>query len=385
MRVGRLVARRGGWASRHARGRTDLPAGGGGPLGGVLFVDFSREWLRDYARVVVAPRTFESYETILRTHLIPEFGDLRLGGITRRHLDAFVADWVHGGPGYLGRVERARARERARAEGAGRAPTFVSVGRSAKTVTNAIVLLREMLGHAVEWGYLARNPAVGVRRPRDDRRSEERIRVLSPDEIRRLLEAADSSFTRTLLLTALGPGLRRGELLALTWADLDWEEARLWVRRSVAKDGTMRQPKSRSSVRAVVLIPSLASALGSLRAASRFQEPSDLVFPSELGTPLDGDNMVRRHLKPTLRAAGLPDLRFHDLRHCYATLLIRQGAHLRFIADQLGHSSADLVMRTYGHLLADSYDDERGKLEAALFGGSASAGTALGLYRAEPY
>src|SRR5258708_39734312 len=78
--------------------------------------------------------------------------------------------------------------------------------------------------------------------------------------------------------------------------------------------------------------------------------------------------MGRRHLKPTLRQAGLPDMRFHDLRHCYASLLIGQGAHIRFIADQLGHTSVELLMSTYAHLLAHSYQDERCKLEEAVFG-----------------
>jgi integrase len=339
----------------------------------VTFADFSVSWLRDYAFVYVAPRTFESYETSIRTHLIPELGDLPLREITRLRVDSFVADWVVSGPRFAARRELARERERARADDLGRRPTYVSVGMSAKTIANVMLLLREMLGHAVEWGLLTANPCAGIRRPRDDRRSEERIKVLAPEEIRLLLDAAASPFTQTLLMTALMTGVRRGELLALTWADLDWQEARLWVRRSLSKDGTLRPPKTRKSIRAVVVVPSLVSALAALRTTSPFQAPTDYVFPSQRGTPLDGDGMVRRHLKPTLRRAGLPDMRFHDLRHCYASLLIAQGAHIRFIADQLGHTSVELLMTTYGHLLAHSYEDERCKLEETVFGSDSCA------------
>jgi integrase len=104
------------------------------------------------------------------------------------------------------------------------------------------------------------------------------------------------------------------------------------------------------------------------RLASRWKQPDDLIFASSQGTPLDPAN-IRRLFRAALKRAGLPHMRFHDLRHCYASLLVAQGAHPKFISEQLGHASAQITMDRYSHLLDQSYADESDKLEAALFGG----------------
>jgi integrase len=332
----------------------------------VQFRDFAAEWLRDYAKTNVGPKTFEGYEGVLRNHLVPEFGHLFLSDITRKTIDAFVADWTSGGPRYQGRLEAARKAEAALAEAQGREPRGVRFGRSPKTVANALVPLREMLGHAVEWGYLTANPAAGVRRPRTERRHDE-MHVLSPDEIGRLLDAADP-VGRTLLLCAVTTGVRRGELLGLRWGDVDSEARRLWVRRSVGLNGSVQQPKTRTSIRAVAMTPTLLKALRTHRMASAFKGEDDYVFPSDRGTPLDGGNTVKRYFTPALRRAKLPRIRFHDLRHTYASLLIAEGLHPKYISEQLGHASVQITLDRYGHLMDQSYSDGSDRLEAALFG-----------------
>jgi integrase len=152
----------------------------------ITFTAFAAEWLRDYALGHVGPKTYEGYEGVLRLHLVPEFGDLFLSEITRKTIDAFVADWSAAGPRFQERVRRAREQEAKAAREDRRDPRPVRLGSSPKTISNAIVPLREMLGHAVEWEYLAANPAHGVKRPRADR--SVKMHVLQLDEISKLLE-----------------------------------------------------------------------------------------------------------------------------------------------------------------------------------------------------
>ena len=125
----------------------------------IRFADFAQEWLETYARVNVRQTTFAAYETALRVHPAPEFGGLDLTEITRKAIDAFVADWATAGPKYQERPRAARELEHARARGERRHARAVRLGHSPKTIANALVLFREMLGHAVEWGYLSLNPA----------------------------------------------------------------------------------------------------------------------------------------------------------------------------------------------------------------------------------
>ena len=234
----------------------------------IRFADFAHEWLETYARVNVRPKTYAGYETSLRVHLIPEFGDLYLTEITRKAIDSFVADWATAGARFNERLRVARELEQARAREERRDPRAVRLGHSPKTIGNALVPLREMLGHAVEWGYLSANPAERVRRPPVERNHDD-MQVLDAEQVRRLLAKAPAE-AKTLLLCATTTGMRRGELLGLRWGDVDWPARRMWVRRSVGPDGRFQQPKTRGSVRAIALTPTLVSALRSHRMASRF-------------------------------------------------------------------------------------------------------------------
>jgi integrase len=332
----------------------------------IRFADFAQEWLETYARVNVRPKTFEGYESSLRVHLVPELGELYLTEITRKTIDSFVADWATAGPRFKERLRVARELEQERARKERRGPRAVRLGHSPKTIGNALAPLREMLGHAVEWGYLSANPAERVKRPPVERKHDN-MRVLDPDQIRELLEKAPAE-AKGLLLCAITTGMRRGELLGLKWGDVDWHGRRIWVRRSIGPDGRFQQPKTRGSVRMIALTPTLISALRLHRMASGFKGEDDLIFPSERGTPLDGRNMVRRYFEPALRKAGLPHMRFHDLRHTFASLLIAQGEHPKLISEQLGHASVQITLDRYGHLMDRSYGDASERLESALFG-----------------
>lgn len=126
-----------------------------------------------------------------------------------------------------------------------------------------------------------------------------------------------------------------------------------------------------ASGKSIAMTPTLALALRKHQVASKFSGEDELVFTTT-GRPLDGCNLVRREFKPALRRAGLRQIRFHDLRHTFASLLIAQGEHVKYISQQLGHASAQMTLDRYGHLMPEAFDQAGDRLEAALFGDAAS-------------
>jgi integrase len=190
----------------------------------------------------------------------------------------------------------------------------------------------------------------------------EEMQILTPPEIRCLLEAAEEP-VRTMVLCAVLTGMRRGELLGLKWDDIDFERNRIHVRRSLWR-GQLISPKSRRSRRAIDLAPTLKAALA--RLPSRFK--GETVFTAADGGRIDPDNFINRDWARTLRRSRLRRIRFHDLRHTYASLLIAQGAHPKYIQVQLGHASIQTTLDRYGHLMPDTHAAEARKLDTLVFG-----------------
>jgi integrase len=171
--------------------------------------------------------------------------------------------------------------------------------------------------------------------------------------------------------------MRLGELLAMKWSNIDWHRSQYFVREGLYK-GRFVEPKSTSSKRAMNLPQTLLEALRTYKARQsekRLQvgetyQDHDLLFCTALGTPLDRGNVVKREFSPVLRQAGLRRIRFHDLRHTFATLLIDQGESPKYIQAQLGHASIQVTMDRYGHLLPDVHQQAAQRLEESLFGSS---------------
>jgi integrase len=328
----------------------------------IRFADLAAEWLRLHAQTEVRASTFAGYESVLRVHLLPEFGQQLLAEISQRQIDAFRADWLTGGERFQERVRLYRERERERARAEGRKPRPIRFGTSPKTVGNAIVLLKEILARAVEWGYCSSNPAANAKRPKLERRE---MRILEAEQVQRFLAAADPDWY-AFFLTAVTTGARLGELLGLKWRDLDADKRRLSIERAADRQGRLGPPKTDKSIRKVAITATLVSALRRHRLASPFKGADDLIFANRYGAPLDGVNLSRRQFKDTLRRAGLPEVRFHDLRHSYASLLIAQGVHVKLVSEQLGHSSIAITADRYSHVIDQSYSDASDSLEAAL-------------------
>ena len=169
-------------------------------------------------------------------------------------------------------------------------------------------------------------------------------------------------------MTAALTGLREGELLGLTWGDLDWSNPRVHVRQALVR-GKLMEPKTPYALRSVPLPSQLIVELKRWQIACPPSE-LDLVFPNNAGHPESPTNLINRGLHPALRRAGLRKIRFHDLRHCYASLLIDAGEPLLVVSRLLGHSSIKITADTYGHLMPDIVEGIAQRLGDRIFADS---------------
>lgn len=349
----------------------------------MTLAEHAAEWL-EHKRGRVGEQTFVNYASVLNVHVLPTLGHLELRRTTRKTLDDFVSDWARGGPQFAERVRLAQERERARAREEGRPARPIRLGRSPKTVANAIVVVSAMFKDAVAWDRLAASPATALARPKDDRAPEELMQPLDAAGLRALVDAAEGQQARALLVTAAMTGMRRGELLGLRWRDVDYVNRRVWVRRSIGlgrdehgnRCAVVKVPKTRKSIRAISLPRMVADELEALWKESDFRGAADYVFASATGTPLDGRNMVREVFEPARRRAGLAATRFHDLRHSYASVLIAQGKHPKVVSEQLGHASVTITMDRYSHLFESASADVSDALEQAWEAAETASGPA---------
>jgi integrase len=222
-------------------------------------------------------------------------------------------------------------------------------GYAGSTINSILIPLSRPFNHAVRRDLIEVNPISKLDRSERPRVSRAERPVLNRDEISRLLAAAQPRY-RTLLATAILTGLRQGELLGLHWRDVDFDDQVIRVRSALDRQKRETPPKTHHALRDVVLMPTLAEALLQHKKESRFQRPDDFVFTTRAGTPLHWTNLATRVLKPSLRSAGLRPMRWHDLRHTFASLLIAGGANVVFVARQLGHSSSQITLGVYAHL-----------------------------------
>jgi integrase len=252
--------------------------------------------------------TLLDYESYLRVHLAPFFGGRLLEQIEIEDVEAFIA---------------AKRDE----------------GKAAKSVSNYLGLLNAIFVHSVKRGWCSRNPIALADKPRASRRDPD-IRFLSGEELEALIAATPDDrlgrLEQVIYLTAAMTGMRRGELLALRWQDVDWKNQLIRVRRNFTK-GEFGTPKSRRSSRTVPLADRVAAALRLHFARSTFQGELDLVFcHPELGSVLDPSKLRKRFLA-SARRANLRPVRFHDLRHTFGTRMASAGAPLRAVQEWMGH------------------------------------------------
>jgi integrase len=198
------------------------------------------------------------------------------------------------------------------------------------------------------------------------REEVEDITILTPEQIRALIDAAPDLKSKTLFMMAVGTGMRQGELFGLKWDDIDWISGQVKVNRTY-NHGRFYEPKSKASHRRIDLAPQLIAQLKEWQLACP-PNTLDLVFPNGGGKPFNDGNFRGRTFYSVLKKARIPKIRFHDLRHCYASLLIDQGESPKYIQAQMGHSSINVTFDIYGHLMKDSNQESATKLGNTIFG-----------------
>ena len=239
------------------------------------------------------------------------------------------------------------------------------------TLRRIITTFNQVMKYAVRHRCIDYNPARDAERPRDQGGEEKlHIRILVPEEINVFLDAESDLKYKTLLRLAIFSGARQGEILGLKWTDVDWFNNQIHIQRTY-NHGKWYRPKSKTSNRKIDLGPTMMSELKKWTLAC---PPSDLdlIFPNETGNPLDQSNMLKSCFYPCLKKAGIERIRFHDLRHTYASLLIEQGENIKYIQNQLGHSSPTVTLDVYAHLMKPTNQESACKLENTVFGTSGS-------------
>jgi integrase len=300
--------------------------------------EFLLEWLSAYESSV-RPKTFQQYDQIVNQHIIPLLGKIKLKDIRPDQIQVF----------YNSKVKS---------------------GTSARTVLMIHAVLHRAFNQALKWGLIGRNPAHTVNRPKIKRKE---MKTLTDMEVRIFLLACKDNRYEVLYWLAISTGLRQGELLGLKWSDVDWNNRRLHVQRQLQRlpEGLVfTEPKSASGRRVIslgqVTIEKLREYLTQLQLEKKIMEAhweeNDLILPSTRGTPLDPRNLLR-NFKALLKKAGLPDIRFHDLRHTAATLMLQQGTHPKVVQERLGHSDISLTLNTYSHVLPAMQEEAAEKMD----------------------
>lgn len=314
---------------------------------GVIFVPenqnvatYLADWL-EAVRPTVRERTHHRYEQYVRLHIVPTLGKVRLAKLTPQHLRSLYS-------------------------------SKLAEGLSPTTVVHLHRVLHGALKQAGRWDLVPRNVADLVDPPRMNRAE---MATLSAIEVRRLFEVARSHRLEALFVVAITTGMRQGELLALHWRDLDLDAGTVKVRGSLQRMRDNRlaivEPKTAKSRRLITLSETGIEALRRHRARQATERlrlgpawvDEDLVFTNMVGRPVSATNLLHRDFYPLLERAGLPKVRFHDLRHTAATLLLEGNVNTKVVSEMLGHTQVGVTMDLYQHVTptmqqhaADTFD-----------------------------
>jgi integrase len=304
--------------------------------------EYAEGWLNTYAKTHLKSSTYTEYEAVLKKHLYPALGPLPFTKVSRESVKKLIADKI-------------------------------KAGLSRSTVRNIIAPLREMYNHAIDDGVASFNPAARVGRFNRRRGEDKKIDPLTKTEVSILLKNAKEKMPHyyPLLLCAVRTGMREGELIGLSWGDIDFNGRFIEVRRNISRGEvtSTKNGKTRRVDMSLQLTNTLEALLAQRKADAlrrdldkppeerRKQEEvlaeviDGWVFTTPQGTQLDPSNMRKHVFYRALDLAEMRRVRFHDLRHTFASLLIQQGESLPYVKDQLGHYSIQITVDIYGHLV----------------------------------
>jgi integrase len=306
--------------------------------------NFLTHWLEETHKRTIRIHTYHNYQDLLRLHILPVIGHHQLQKLSPQHLETLYAKKL-------------------------------DEGLSEGVVQIMHAMLHKALDTAVLWNILPFNVCDKVTAPRQ-RRHE--MQTLTPEQAQQFLQAAQEHRLKALFVLALATGMRKGEIAGLKWQDISMTYGTLHVRRTISyinKIGIIEsEPKTEQGRRSIVLPAFAMEALKEhrllqleeqLRAGELWQD-HDLVFSTATGDYINPTSTLLKIFKTILKKAGLPDMRFHDLRHSAATLLLSMGVHAKVIQELLGHSQISITMNIYGHVLPSMQQDAMEKMNSLL-------------------
>ncbi|HVB62482.1 MAG: tyrosine-type recombinase/integrase [Ktedonobacteraceae bacterium] len=311
---------------------------------------FLHGWLENTQMQSVRPRTYERYEETVRLHIVPVLGRIHLQKLTAQQVQALYA-------------------------------RKLKEGLSPTTVNTFHNVLHKALETAKKWRLLTENVCDFVDPPRVE---QYEVQPLTLEQIRRLLAAARGKPIEPIVTLALATGMRLGELMGLKWQDIDMKEGTLHIQRILSRVPTKLQhdgrkgyveaaPKTKKSRRPLIIASFALKVLEQHRerqqeakkkADDRWIE-NDFIFCTSIGTCLNPYYNIRKPLKLLLKEAELPTIRFHDLRHSAATLLLGMGIHPKIVQEILGHSNISITMNIYSHVLPSMQREAMDTLNSA--------------------
>lgn len=314
------------------------------------FSEMAELWLKNKKAGLIGKRvrasTFRHYVGHVETHLKPYFGKIKINALNYDSIEEFIR--------YCQGKQICTA-----------------------TVKQIRITLGAIIDYAFKKKYISNNPVRGFKLTDDSseiidpEEGEElkKINFLTPVQIQALLSETSELKYQTLFLIAVTTGMRQGELLGLKWDDIDWKKKQIQVKRTF-NHNRFYPPKTPHAKRRIDIGPMAINLL------THWQEhcPENrlkLVFPNGAGNPMDATSMVRRQFVPALESAELPRIRFHDLRHTYASIQLNiLKAPPKYVQTQMGHSSIKITYDIYGHWMEDSLPEAAVKLEREVLGES---------------
>jgi integrase len=304
--------------------------------------EYLRTWLESSVKQRVRPLTYAGYKVNVEKHLIPTIGRIQLDQLTPPHVQRMINDRL-------------------------------ASGFSTKTVAYVLQVLRTALSLAVRWEMVSRNVAKLVDAPRIERKP---VNPLTPEEARKFLAAIRGHRLEALFTVALALGLRQGEALGLRWEDVDYVAGTLRVRNQLQRIDrklVLVPPKTAKSRRTLVMPGLIVESLREhekrqvaekLWAGSSWEE-AGLVFANRTGGPTQARRVIEQ-FHVLLEQAGMRHIRFHDLRHSCATLLLVQGVSPRVVMEVLGHSEIAITMNAYSHVVPELQHEAAQRMQAIL-------------------
>ncbi len=311
----------------------------------VYFVDYISDWLESVAKPRVSSKTFRGYEQSVRLYLKPSLGNTKLDKITPDQIQKMYNK-------------------------------MLNRDLSSSTVKNAHAVLNSALKQAVKWNILNRNPAELVDLPRNTKEEE---KALTPDQAIRFIEACTYNRMKPFFTLMIATGMRPGEALGLKWGDIDFDNNKITINRSLSRPGgkwVLVPPKTQKARRTISVPSAVMSDLREQK-ENQNEEKNNLknktyndhgfVFATKTGEPFSDRNIISRYFKPLLKAEGLPDIKLYGLRHTCITLLLSAGENIKVVSERIGHADVSLTLRTYAHVLPNMQQEATSKLEKILF------------------